>query len=310
MGGLSSFAGNLTGGIIGTSDAERAVPGLQRISEAAKQESLGELGASWKDIQGYLQPFLDIGKEALGSYRAAINAPPGAPLFENFSFDPTQMEQNPAYQFVRDQAMQAVNRSAAKNRGLTSGNRAIALQDRAAGLASTEYGNEFQRQLQTYGANQGAQARNFDISNLLYRQKVGDLGNLATTGVNTAGNLSQFRQNLGSQRTGIITNRAAEATAANLIPIQERQNFMQGLLSGGGAALGGYLASDRRIKENIESVGKLDNGLTVYKFNYIGDDTVHIGLMAQEVEEVNPDAVIEIDGIKHVYYDKATRVIH
>ena len=66
-------------------------------------------------------------------------------------------------------------------------------------------------------------------------------------------------------------------------------------------------ASDIRIKENISQVGSLDNGLPVYLFNYKGNKTPQIGLMAQDVEKVNNEAVVEIDGIKHVYYGKAVK---
>ena len=68
------------------------------------------------------------------------------------------------------------------------------------------------------------------------------------------------------------------------------------------AALGG---SDVRIKENIEPAGTW-KGFNVYTFNYIpsyGDPVPRRrGVMAQEVERTRPDAVIEIDGIKHVAY--------
>ena len=42
-------------------------------------------------------------------------------------------------------------------------------------------------------------------------------------------------------------------------------------------------------------------------FNYKGNKTPQIGLMAQDVEKVNKDAVVEIDGIKRVYYGKAVK---
>jgi len=68
------------------------------------------------------------------------------------------------------------------------------------------------------------------------------------------------------------------------------------------AALGG---SDVRIKENIEPAGTW-KGFNVYTFNYIpsyGDPVPRRrGVMAQEVERTRPDAVVEIDGIKHVAY--------
>jgi hypothetical protein len=62
-----------------------------------------------------------------------------------------------------------------------------------------------------------------------------------------------------------------------------------------GGQLLGYAASDINVKENISQVGMLDNGLPVYLFNYKGDNTPQIGLMAQDVEKVNKDAVTEIE---------------
>lgn len=64
--------------------------------------------------------------------------------------------------------------------------------------------------------------------------------------------------------------------------------------------------SDKRLKENIKAVGKLNNGLTVYCFNFKGSKVPQIGLLAQEVKEVNPKAVIEgDDGFLRVRYDIA-----
>lgn len=65
--------------------------------------------------------------------------------------------------------------------------------------------------------------------------------------------------------------------------------------------------SDERIKENIEKVGELNDGQNVYAYNYKGDSTPHIGLLAQEVERVRPDAVGEFGGVKAVDYGKATQ---
>jgi hypothetical protein len=62
-----------------------------------------------------------------------------------------------------------------------------------------------------------------------------------------------------------------------------------------------------KVKENISEVGKLHNGLPVYIYNYIGDNTPQIGVMAQDVEKVNKDAVVTVDGIKHVFYRKAVQ---
>jgi hypothetical protein len=52
-----------------------------------------------------------------------------------------------------------------------------------------------------------------------------------------------------------------------------------------------FAASDRRLKDNIEPIGKLFDGQKVYRYNLKGDDKTQIGLMAQEVEKRHPDAV-------------------
>jgi hypothetical protein len=36
----------------------------------------------------------------------------------------------------------------------------------------------------------------------------------------------------------------------------------------------------------------LDNGLNLYRFSYLWDDTVYVGLMAEEVESLYPNAVV------------------
>ena len=63
-----------------------------------------------------------------------------------------------------------------------------------------------------------------------------------------------------------------------------------------------FMGSDIRIKENIVPDGTTYNGHNVYYFNFIGDSVRRRGVMAQEVEQSRPDAVVEIDGIKHVNY--------
>ncbi len=79
-----------------------------------------------------------------------------------------------------------------------------------------------------------------------------------------------------------------------------------GLGSSGIGALGTYAAfSDRRVKADIKKVGNLDNGLPVYLFRYKSGGPMQIGLMAQDVEKVKPEAVTEVNGIKAVYYDQA-----
>jgi hypothetical protein len=95
--------------------------------------------------------------------------------------------------------------------------------------------------------------------------------------------------------------------ANTTIPQQQGKDYsgLNALLGLGGQLGSAFLMSDARVKENIVQVGNLENGLGVYSFNFIGDETPQIGLMAQEVEKIKPHAVKEIDGIKHVNYAEA-----
>lgn len=111
-------------------------------------------------------------------------------------------------------------------------------------------------------------------------------------------------------------------------PYQQAQffaNIAQGLGAGAGGtsstttpgpswgsqALGaigavGSIFSDERMKENIEAVGTLNDGQTIYRYNFKGDPKTQIGLLAQEVETRNPEAVTEAGGLKMVDYRDAT----
>lgn len=78
-------------------------------------------------------------------------------------------------------------------------------------------------------------------------------------------------------------------------------------VAGGGSLFGNYLntkLSDRRLKKNIKQVGKMDNGLNIYSYEYVWGGPTELGVMAQEVEKVNPDAVFEVNGYKAVKYDR------
>jgi hypothetical protein len=73
----------------------------------------------------------------------------------------------------------------------------------------------------------------------------------------------------------------------------------------GGEGRGGGRRSDITLKHNIALLGRLDNGLGFYRFSYNGSDQVYVGVMAQEVQTVAPEAVVRgRDGYLEVLYDK------
>jgi hypothetical protein len=83
-----------------------------------------------------------------------------------------------------------------------------------------------------------------------------------------------------------------------------------GPMGGGGGGMGGGMGgvgapSDIRVKHDVVLLGHLDNGLGFYRFSYNGSDKAYVGVMAQEVQKIRPDAVVTgSDGYLRVYYDR------
>jgi hypothetical protein len=74
---------------------------------------------------------------------------------------------------------------------------------------------------------------------------------------------------------------------------------------GGGGRGGGGRRSDMRLKHDIVLLGRLDDGLGYYRFVYNGGHTAYVGVMAQEVQAVAPEAVTrDADGYMRVSYDQ------
>jgi len=81
-----------------------------------------------------------------------------------------------------------------------------------------------------------------------------------------------------------------------------------GFRGGGGGGFrggGGGRRSDIALKHDIVQLGYLANGLGYYRFSYLGSTKAYVGVMAQEVQRVMPQAVTRgSDGYLRVYYDK------
>jgi hypothetical protein len=78
-----------------------------------------------------------------------------------------------------------------------------------------------------------------------------------------------------------------------------------GFRGGGGGGRGGGRRSDIRLKHDVILLGHLDNGLGFYRFSYNGSDKPYVGVIAQEVQQVVPQAVTRgNDGYLRVNYDR------
>jgi Protein of unknown function (DUF3300) len=73
----------------------------------------------------------------------------------------------------------------------------------------------------------------------------------------------------------------------------------------GGGRGGGGRRSDVRLKHDITLLGYLDNGIGFYRFSYNGSSEPYVGVLAQDVQQVMPQAVVrDREGYLRVFYDR------
>jgi hypothetical protein len=103
--------------------------------------------------------------------------------------------------------------------------------------------------------------------------------------------LNTLLASLGMSPYGRTESTTAKTSGGGFDPAQ----FGLGVLS----IFAGMSPSDERVKENLVRVGE-EEGIPVYEYNYIGNDTKMRGPMAQDIEKVLPGAVVEVGGVKMV----------
>lgn len=108
----------------------------------------------------------------------------------------------------------------------------------------------------------------------------------------------------GVDYAGLVNNNYNQEVA-------QQQGMLGGLAGLGGSLIGGWaktgfmLPSDRRLKDDAVRIGTADNGLPIWLFRYKGGSAFMLGFMADEVEQIHPEAVGEVDGYKVVDYQRA-----
>jgi hypothetical protein len=251
-----------------------------------------------------------LSQQGLGYVENMLNTPFDTSALPSTGFNPSQSYQDAYMQRLQPQIQQGQEQLQQRlaNQGIDIGSKAY---DRAM-MQQQQRENDLLLGATTQGFGVGQQARQSALQEQAY---------LRNEPLNT---LSAVRT--GSQVTGPqFVNSAQQATTggADILGASQmgynaqmgdfnarqaaQQNFNQGLMSLGGAAM----MSDIRTKENIVPIGVLDNGLTLYSFEYkdefkdhpLAGEGLQVGVMAQEVEQVYPYAVTTLnDGYKAVNY--------
>jgi len=184
------------------------------------------------------------------------------------------------------------------------------LQQQALGAAQTQQG-QISQQAFTQG-QLGNEALNTQIQGINQALLGGNITQQQAQNLLNAAQQNAIQQTLFPQQEAA----AGENIAMGALPLgsttvgqgttTQPVNYLGQILGAAATGASAYASSDERVKENIEPIGKSFDKQTIYKFNYIGDPSPRIGLMAQEVEKKHPGAVKEFNGTKAVDYNKAT----
>jgi hypothetical protein len=119
----------------------------------------------------------------------------------------------------------------------------------------------------------------------------------------------------GSTLTGVLLIRLIGNASNNSLPVcyLDTATGLPVTPNGGNISVtwdsaGIFTLSDQDAKENVELIG-MSGQANFYKYNYIGDPTPRLGLLAQEVEVWCPEAVKVVDKRKYVDYGRALQTL-
>lgn len=183
---------------------------------------------------------------------------------------------SPSYQFRLGEGNRAIEGSAASKGTLMSGGTLKDIDRFSQGLAASDFGDSFNRQMAIAGGGQQAATAG------------------AQLGQQTAGGIADLYTQMGN------------AKASGYIG----QSNAIGNTIGQVAQIAAMFASDIRLKDNIELVETLDDGLQVFDFDYRRDIDPSLpggrqrGVMAQDVARLRPWALgpVRADGYATVNY--------
>lgn len=223
-------------------------------------------------IAGNFRDYVSTGNNAIGSISDLFNLG-GVPgdgraqaAFDNYL-------NSTGYGFMRDQGVDSIAANQAAAGLLNSGSTLKGIQRFGTNLAAQYYDNYIGRLLDIAGSGLGA-------------------GQLITDAGRRSESFSDSVGGSNSYSTGTSTSSGTGRSSPGL----------GGLLGGIGSVIA---ASDPRLKMDLEPLYKRRDGVTVYSFRYINGAGPYIGVMADEVSRLRPDALgPEIGGFKTVDYSK------
>lgn len=265
----------VVGGMIQSSAASDAA-GAQT---AAAEAGIAEQRRQFDMVRELLKPYVEVGAPALQQQQALIGLQGQEAQQQAIS----ALEQGAGFQARVRQGEEALLQRASATGGLRGGNIQAALAQFRPQMLQQEIETQY-----------------------------GRLGGLTSLGQQSAAGVGTAGMQTGARVAGLYGDVGAAQAGKELAQGQAMAGLFnlpaQFLGMQYGAKVGtpgfGNIFSDRRLKRNITKIGTRPDGLGVYEFEYIWGGGRQIGLMAQEVQGVYPDAVGEAGGYLTVNYSK------
>jgi len=253
-----------------------------------------------------------LANKGLGYVENMLQTPFDVSKLPSTGFNPSQTYQEAYMQRLAPQLQQGREQLQQQlaNKGIDIGSTAY---DRAM-MQQAQRENDLLAAATTQGFGVGQQARQSALQEQAYlRNEPLNTLSAVRTGAQVQGpqfvNSAQQATTAGPDILGAANMQYNAAMGDFNAKNAAQANLNQGLMGLGSAGIMAF--SDVRLKENIKAIGVMDNGLTLYSFEYkdeikshpLAGDGVHVGVMAQEVEQVFPYAVKTLDdGYKVVDY--------
>lgn len=275
-----SFIGDLFGSGKAKAAREAADEKAAAIRQGAKLQGIAadEAKAIEEDrgtaAISRLDPYANAGAQTIGDLTSLVNDPNAQLKY---------IQENPFFKSLADDAQQRLFANQAATGKLGSGDTAKALQNSILLLGDDLLQKTITNRMNLSGMGQAAAA---------------DQANLATGQARTLEDLTLQKAN--ADAAGLIGS--ADALGGGRVASADARGA--GAMNVAKLASSVFLAaSDMRMKTDIERIGE-NQGIPIYSFRFKGKPELHVGVMAQDIEKIKPDAVTEINGVKHVDYAK------
>lgn len=284
---MASAAGPATAAKAGlTFGQQMALSSIPAVASqiAARQQASGAREAARIAAEARA-PYTRAAEQALGTLSSGIA--PGGQFAQRYAYGSPRAAQLAA----EDAARRNIEQSAASRGGLLTSNTLDQIQRESARIGASYQNQDFNQWL----AEQQLLMKPLETMVGMGSQQISQVADIGSTAAMAA----------AGSRAG-ATLQTANLLTSGLSRAMNQEDVMQRLQEILGVGGGPGRFSDERLKSDIRRVGTTDDGLPVYVYR-MGDGPTQMGVMAQEVEEREPEAVsTHTSGYKMVDYDRVS----